>query len=427
MMPIRLIRFGIIPLFLPVFAACIVNLDAQGNNVDVHGFVLGNFTGRTTGLTPDRGIGGDYLLAEERLRIDIDAWSDAIEASANVKADFLHDALADDFALDIREAYIDYTAGELDFRLGRQITTWGVGDLLFINDVFPKDWVSFFSGRPLEYLKSGVNGVRIRYSSTALNLDLIVIPFFDPDRLPMTERFFLFDPFASVETREEIFPQTNYGNTEMALRIYRRVIGFDTSVYAYRGFWRTPGMRPDDAWNPGRVILFYPELSVFGASAQGSGLEGLLSFEAGYYDSREDRGGNDPAVPNSQARLLIGYQRQLRDDFNLGAQYYTEIMVDHQAYLKSLPPGLPAQEKYRDTVTFRLDRFLKYHTWKLTFFGFYSPTDEDFLIQPQIYHKLSDDLSITFGGNVFGGKEETTFLGQFDKNDNAYLSARFDF
>ncbi len=404
-----------------------LSLSAQGNDIDVHGFFLGNFAGRVTGLTPDEGIGGDYILAEERLRIDIDAWSGAIDASAKFKIDFLHDALADDFDVDIRESYIDYATGGFDFRLGRQITTWGVGDLLFINDVFPKDWSSFFSGRPLEYLKSGVDGIRTRYSSSSLSIDLIVIPFFDPDILPMAERFFMFDPLASIETREESLPESDYGNTELALRLYRRVIGFDTAVYTYRGYWRTPGMMLDDLQDPTMVTLFYPELSVVGASSQGSGLGGLLSFEVGYYDSRDDPRGDDPLVPNSQIRLLAGYQRPFGDDFSLGAQYYTEIMADHRAYLNSLPPGFHAQEKYRDTVTLRLEQFLKYHTWKLTFFSFYSPNDEDFLLQPQVTHKFSDELSMTLGGNILGGKEETTFLGQFDKNDNAYLSARFDF
>ena len=48
-------------------------------------------------------------------------------------------------------------------RAGRQIITWGLGDLIFINDVFPKDYEAFFSGRPMEYMKKGVDGVKIGY------------------------------------------------------------------------------------------------------------------------------------------------------------------------------------------------------------------------------------------------------------------------
>jgi hypothetical protein len=420
------------PLHLATLSLCVIlsgvhTLYAQDRNVNVNGFVLGNYAGRTTGLDPAGGEGNDYIVAEERLRLDIDAWSDAIDASAQVKSDFLHDALENTFEFDLREAYIDYSTSNLDVRIGRQIITWGVGDLLFINDVFPKDWGSFFTGRPLEYLKSGVDGVRTRYSSSPINLDLVVVPRFDPDKLPTPGRFFLYDPLAPVENRVEALPETGYRNTELALRLYRRLLNFDTSIYAYRGFWRTPGAMLDDPMNPSMVTFFYPELSVFGLSAQGNGLGGLLSFEGGYYDSREDRGGTDPMIANSQFRYLVGYQRQLNENLNLGLQYYAEIMADYETYLGSLPTGTPGQEEYRDTVTMRLERFLKYHTWKLTFFGFFSPADRDYLLQPSVHHKLSDDLSLTFGGNIFGGETITTFLGQFDKNDNLYLSARFDF
>ncbi len=402
-------------------------LTAQDRNLDVNGFILGNFTGRTTGLDPQGRDGNDYLLGEERVRLDIYAWADATDASVQIKTDFLHDALGREFDIDIREVYVDYSTGSIDFRLGRQIVTWGVGDLIFINDVFPKDWVSFFSGRPLEYLKNGVDGVRTRYSNSLMNVDFVVIPRFDPDRLPTPDRFFFFDPFAMVAGRSELLPETGYENTELALRLYRRFLGFDTSFYGYRGFWRSPGVILNDPVNPSEVTYFYPGLSVFGMSAQGNGFAGLLSLEAGYYDSRDDRHGTDPLVSNSQFRFLVGYQRQLSENVNLGLQYYAEVMADHDAYLESLPEGSPEQEEYRDTVTFRLERYMKYHTWKITFFGFYSPAERDYLLQPSILHKFSDEFALTFGANIFGGEEKTTFLGQFDRNDNIYLSARFDF
>ncbi len=396
-------------------------------NIEINGFLLGNFTGRTTGQRPDGEEGGDFLLAEERLRLDISAWSESIEASARVKGDFFHDAVAGEFDIDLREAYVDYTTGDFDFRLGRQVATWGVGDLLFINDVFPKDWVSFFSGRPLEYLKTGVDGFRTRYSSQLLNGELFVIPVFTPDEVPTSERFLLFDPFAAVPVRDEQRPEKTYDNTELALRLYRKIGDFDVSVNAYRGFWRTPSMKADSLASPVRVMAFYPDLSVYGFSAQGSALGGILSFETGYYHSRADEDGGNPTVPNSQVRYLLGYQRQLREDFTLGVQYYREIMQDHAAYRRALPAGFPSQKEYRDTVTLRLEQLLRHQTWKLSLFTFYSPADNDYLVQLEASYKFSDNLAVTLGANIFGGEKDTTFLGQFDENDNVYLSVRFDF
>jgi len=250
-------------------------LDAQDRNVEFNGFLLGNFTGRTTGLDPMGGDGNDYLLAEERVRLDIYGWADAADAAIQIKTDFLHDALSREFDVDIREAYFDYSTGNVDFRLGRQIVTWGVGDLIFINDVFPKDWVSFFPGRPLEYLKSGVDGVRTRYFTSFMNFDFVAIPRFDPDKLPTPDQFFLYDSFAMVQGRSELLPETGFDNTELALRLYRRFLGFDTSFYVYRGFWRSPGVILDDPSNPTEVTYFCPDLSVFGVSAQGNGSAAL--------------------------------------------------------------------------------------------------------------------------------------------------------
>lgn len=395
--------------------------------IDIRGFALGNYSGRTAGHIPAGPEGRAFLLGEERLRLDLTGWTEAIDARVRVKLDGVHDGVANRLEPDLREAYLDYTIENMDLRLGRQIATWGVGDLLFINDVFPKDWVSFFSGRPLEYLKIGVDGLRARYSADVLNAELLIVPRFEPDAMPTSKRFFMHDDYASVTNRDDDLPDTTLGNTEVGLRLYRRFGGFDVSAYAYRGRWRAPGERADDPNNATQVTSIYPPLSVYGLSAQGQALSGILSLEGGYYDSRDDRGGSDLAVPNSQARFLVGYQKQLWQDFTLGTQYYAEIMDDFDAYKRSLPSGFARAKKYRDIAAVRLTQLLMHQTWTLSLVAFYSPAENDYLLQPQATYKFSDNLSVTLGGNVFGGEKLTTFFGQFDQDDNAYISLRYDF
>lgn len=393
---------------------------------DVHGFGLGNFSGRTTGVVPAGPEGRQLLLGEERLRLDVTAWTDVVEAQARVKLDAVHDEVAGDLDLELREAYLDYTTGDWDFRLGRQVVTWGVGDLLFINDVFPKDWVSLFSGRPLEYLKIGVDGLRVRYSSDLVNAEIVGIPLFQPDTMP-SRRFFMHDDYPMVTNRGEDLPDTTLANTEVGLRLYRWLAGFDLSAYAYRGRWRTPGQRADNPNNATRVNSIYPPLSVYGFSAQGQALDGVVSLEGGYYHSRDDGAGDDLAVANSQLRFLAGYQKQPWPDFTVGLQYYGEFMEDHGAYGRSLPPGFSRQDEYRDILTLRLTQFLEHQAWEMSLFVFYGRQDKDYLVQPKVSYRFSDDLSATLGANVFGGRETTTFFGQFDRNDNVYLAVRYDF
>ena len=338
---------------------------ADDENYEINWFMLLNYAGRTGELAPGFGDGGDWVLGEERLRMDINAWSDAIEAEATLRIDFFHNALTGDFEIDLREAYIDYTKGPLDFRFGRQVITWGVGDLLFINDVWPKDWVSFFSGRPLGYLKLGVDGVRVRYSGDALNAEFVFLPTFEPDNLPGPDRFSYFDPFAAVPNRAEKKPQRSFENAELAARVYSYVAGFDVSGYVYKGYWHSPGIALDNPMAPTTATAFYPELNVYGASAQGAALGGILSLEAGYYRSPEDVNGLDPTIPNSQFRWLVGYSRQLMEDFTFGVQYYQERMAEHGNYLSTMPAGFPTARDYRDMITISLDRWLARQTWKI--------------------------------------------------------------
>lgn len=398
---------------------------AFAEEISLHGFVQGNYAARITGEEPSGPGGGDFLLGEERLQIKLAASSKG--AGFFLKTDFFRDAVARVADLEVRESYLDYGAGALDLRVGRQIVTWGVGDLLFINDIFPKDYAAFFSGRPLEYLKIGSDAAKADLFTELVSAELVVIPFFEPDRLPTSDRFFLFDPFPTVADRTQTEPRSEFENTELALRLYRTLLGFDSSVYAYKGFFRAPAMQPDDPLSPTQITLFFPRLRSYGASAQGNAVGGVVSLEAGYYDSRDDRSGKDPAVSNSMVKYLIGHQRQLWSEFTAGIQYYGEYLLDYDAYRDTLPAGFPAQDRLRQLLTVRLTQMLRYQTVKLSLFAFYSPTDQDYYLIPEARYGFTDALWGAIGANIFGGEKEATFFGQLDKNDNLYVTMRYEF
>ena len=110
--------------------------------VSLHGFVQGNYAARITGQELPGPEGGDVFQGKERLQIKL---ATGTQGSAFfLKTDVFRDAVARIRDLDVREAYIDSSSGPVDLRLGRQIITWGVGDLIFLNDVFPKDYAAFF-------------------------------------------------------------------------------------------------------------------------------------------------------------------------------------------------------------------------------------------------------------------------------------------
>lgn len=401
-----------------------------GWNGSVHGFVLLNHAARPDfAASPgDGGMGGGgFLLGDQRVQLKLEARSASGTASLLATPELFFDAVEEKLTAGLREGYFDFAHGSWDVRLGRQIITWGVGDLVFINDVFPKDYAAFFSGRPLEYLKRGVDAVGVNFQSAALSAEWIVIPpgLFTSDNLPPRARFFQFDPFPSLLRRADE-PAATFDHTEMALRLHRNVAETEVSVYAYRGFWRSYSLRPDNPAAPARAIEFFPKVAVFGASARRSGLGGVWGAEIGYFDSRDDRAGTNPAIENSQFRFLLTYQRQLAEDFTASIEYYGEQMQDPAAHRRSVPAGFPARAELRDLVGVRLTNMLRYQTLKLSLFAFYSPRARDFFLNPEISYNFDDRLWTAVGGNIFGGPLDS-FFGQFGRNDNAYFSVRYSY
>ncbi len=407
-----------------LFLICFLMLctAAHAEDISLHGFLQGNYSADTSAKNPD---GGNFKLAEERLQIKLDAAKDPLHLL--IKADGWYDHVGKKWDSELKEGYIDYTANTWDARIGRQVITWGVGDLVFINDVFPKDYEAFFSGKPLEYLKKGADSAKIGIYPGFASFEFVVIPLFTPNHYPDSQRFWMFDPMPGVTDRTKEKPGVSLENTEIALRAYRDIAGFDASLYYYRGFLRQPSMKPDDLILPTKLTIFYPKLSVYGASLQGKALDGVLSLEAGYYDSREDRQGTDPTIPNTQTRFLVGYQRQLWEDFTIGVQYYAEYMHDYTAYTNSLPPGFPQERRLHDLVSIRLTQFLLHQTLRLSWFSFWSPSDSDYLLNPEIKYNFSDHVWAAIGGMVFGGRKAWSQFGQLDKDDNVYMQVRYEF
>lgn len=390
-------------------------------DVNLHGFVQGNYAVNTAAENPD---GDSFKWAEERLQLKLDAAQESLQFF--VKADTWYDHLADEADAELREGYIDYAASRWDARAGRQVLTWGVGDLVFINDVFPKDYEAFFSGRPLEYLKKGIDGLRLGAYPDVASLELVLIPFFEPNNYPESGRFWLFDPLPGVTARTTLEPDEVPGNGEIAVRAYRRLGDFDAALYGYRGFSRQPAMVVDSPVLPQSLTFTYPDLAVYGASLQGSTMGGVVSLEAGYYDSLDDSEGADPMVPNSQLRFLIGYQRQLWEEGTLGLQYYGESMRDYDTYRKTMPPGFPRERETHGYVTVRFTQFFRNQTLKLSWFSFVSPDEGDYLLNPEITYHFTDHVWGAVGGMVFGGGDDWSRFGQLDENDHGYVQVRYE-
>jgi len=361
-------------------------------------------------------------VLESRLQAELFTY--APWAEFKYKGDVWADGITETGEYDTREAWMfARPSNALDIKIGRQVLTWGTGDLVFLNDLFPKDWQSYFIGRDSEYLKAPSDAVKASFFTEFANIDLVYTPRFDPDR-------YITGAYVSHWNGSELVgrdsrtgaqaPDQWFGDDEIAVRLYKNIHNYELALYGYRGFWKRPAGRSGSGQG------LFPELSVYGFSARGSIGKGIGNIEFAYYRSGQDHGGTNPMIDNSELRYLAGYTQDLARDFNASLQYYVEQILDYDSYENSLTRE-PARDRFRHVITLQLTWLLMNQNLELSLSAYLCPSDQDAYLRPRAAYKWTDDIIVETGANIFTGREMHTFFGQFEDNTNVYTAVRFSF
>ncbi|MBV1959850.1 MAG: hypothetical protein KUG53_03865 [Pseudomonadales bacterium] len=388
-----------------------------------HGFIQGGYGQFLDSENPTR---KNQSLAEVRGRLE-NSWYFG-DAYIRLKAELIADAVTENIHGNIREAFWNGSPSvSLDLRIGRQTLTWGTGDLVFLNDLFPKDWQSFFAGRDMEYLKAPSDAIRLTWYNPATNIDLVWLPFFESDIYLTGERFSYYSPMANaiVAAPPELAVEQldyNLGNGELALRLYQNIGNFEWAIYGYRGFYKMP-----EGFNPASGQTYFPRMNSLGASLRGPLSSGIIHTELAFHQSVDDESGTDPWVPNSEWRFLLGYEQELMRHLTLGLQYYLEKITDYQQLVDHSPRADTEPSESRHTFTLRITYLAMQDKLRWSLFSFYSPNDDDAYLIPSVNYRYNDYWSFETGANIFMGDHIYTFLGQLQKNDNVYMRATYRF
>jgi len=347
---------------------------------------------------------------------------------ASYKGEIYFDGITSEWHSLNREAYIGFTpTSSIDIRAGRQVLTWGTGDLLFLNDFFPKNWVALFSGYDQQYLKAPSDAVKISGYSDFVNIDLILSPQFDSDEFITGEKLSYYSPadksiVAAPPTLRAKKPGTSSEDSEVALRIYKNTDGIEYAAYLYQGFYKTP-----EGYNIEMQTPYFPELQSIGASARTGAFNGIANIEYAYWNSAESNGGRNPYVPNDQSRFLMGYETEIVRNITASFQYYAEYTHDYEALVRSYPSPEDRPQQIRQVLTTRWSLNTQQSNLVYSAFLFYSTSDEDYYFIPNVMYRMNDSWQFNAGANLLGGKRQSTLFGQMEANSNIYLRAKFIF
>ena len=377
-------------------------------------------------LSNDPIIGTDKTLSDLRLQVQFDY--DLQASQFSFVSDAYFDGVLEQTRINIREAtwqarlgFLGAWGNRFDAKVGQQVLTWGTGDNVFLNDLFPKDFQSFFAGREVEYLKSPSLSAKVSAYFDVFNLDVVLTPEFEPDVYINGDYFSFFLPTAAsqVALGFDVTPPLRPQSPEYALRLYKSVGTSEYAGYFYSGFHKSPNSITQD-YGP-----TFSSLNVYGASFRTTLGNGIFNAEFAYYDSVDDKNGDNPLVPNGQARWLLGYEQEIVGNLEGSLQLHTESILDHQALIQnSLTPKFEPKQ-HRVWFTQRLRYKGMQQALVLNAFNFYSTTDQDGYLKVSAEYSPVDLWRLSGGLNIFYGKQPFTFWGQFEDASNLFVRFRY--
>lgn len=360
----------------------------------------------------------DSRATRAELKSQIEVSHDLERAQLSGKLDVHADGVGDGLWLDLREALATLQLGSrANLKLGRQVLSWGTGDLLFINDRFPKDFVLPLAGGEDLYFKAPSNSARLAVLLPALNIDLAYTPRFTPDHYIDGERLGFFDARSGrrvggrdlIDAREP----SGFDSGELGLRLHRTHQGIEYAAYFYRGFDKQP-LGADLQGQPSHFRRDSAGISVRGPLAGG-----IAKFEAGREWSGAELDHVLARVPHKTS-ALIGYEKEWLPKLTLGAQAYSEFHT-HE-------PGnaSPLNGAERHLVSLRISHQALRDRLNTSAIAFYSPNQHDRWLRITVSHRLSDEWLTGATANLFGGRVDR-FFGQLEDDSNAGLWVRRQF
>ncbi len=219
--------------------------------------------------------------------------------------------------VELQEAYAEFSTDLGEFRLGQQVIAWGAADGNNPTDnVNPYDFYYLFM--PGSDRKVGNVMASANLYLGPVNLEAVVTPVFQPNRLPLDEPDFPIMGYIESQVMNwEERPSRELGNTEIGLRARLPLSMMDISFSYFRGFERmfTPVHDP----LTGDPSLQYNSIEVFGGDFVTFLGDWAIRTEGAYFLT-EDRDGDDPLVRNPYLQYVFQMDR-VDDNSSLMVQY----------------------------------------------------------------------------------------------------------
>ena len=319
-----------------------------------------------------------------------------------------------EFAL--REAYLDFSSGDWEFRLGRQHVVWGEVVGLFLADVVSARDLREFLLPEFESMRIPQWAARAEFygSDSYFELLWIPVPSYDKVGKPGAD-FYPFPLPAGTRVRNNE-PDRELDDGNWGLRVTHLIAGWDLSAFYYRSRDVSPTLyrtAPVPAFE-----LRHDRIRQVGATLSKDMGAFVFKGEAVHTRGRSFLT-TDSAAPfgltaSDMLEYVVGIDVPVRDVWRVNVQHYARWLEDHDRALPS--------DRFESGLTLLVNRKFgaALEAEVLMVAGFNRP---DYMLRPKLVWHITQEWRGQFGADVFGGREKGLF-GRFDDRDRVYVEMR---
>lgn len=399
----------LLPFISLLFTPIVIALD----DLEFHGFIDSYHAARIN--KPH-----DFLSSWTRLRLE-GTWN-GNHATGFASSDLEHNSLINDYdELDLREIYVDYFGHDWDLRVGKQIIIWGETEGLQILDaVSPWDYREFLA-RDFDDLRKGVEAIRWRWLQDNWNLELVVMPDFEPASFASADSPWAFPSALTSHENDLVEPENTLKNAEYGARLNYYLSWGDLSFVALRSWTDEPvTIYTAQSTSLPAPLLEYQRQTIYGMGLSIPRGNFIFRGELAVYSGNRFQWISKSRIEkseNAQLKWVAGLQWNIDSGLTAAVQVTDSQVLDYH-------PGIPIP-KHNRMMTVSLEKNLFRETLKLSSFSFIGLEEGDTFTRTSLDYALSDATHLLLGIDIFTGDEG--YLAAFSENDQLWLKFKYNF
>ena len=359
----------------------------------------------------------------ESLKWKVSGRADA-DAVFGIDSGFYPDAVRRDqqYQFDFRETYLDFSAGDVDFRIGRQHIVWGEMVGLFFADVVSARDLRTFYLPDFEQLRIPQWAARAEYYFGETHAELVWIPVPSYDRIGKPGAEFYPLPKDS-RVLGEVKPGNSLGNTNWGGRVSRLVGGWDLSGFYYRSLDVAQTFYVTGV-NDAGIPEFQPRhdrISQVGGTVAKDFGDFVLKGEAVHTRGRKfnttDLSAPYGLVAQDTIDYVVGVDIPAFKEGRVNLQYFARRMLDYDA-------GTGVERTEGGGSILLNSKLARGWEAEALYVAMFNRTD--YMFRPKLIWSASKSWRVAFGMDIFGGDSSGLF-GRYADRDRVYTEARWSF